>query len=155
MKMAAIGSIVVLMIAVAGDAVFAQQAPTPGSESHKYRAIGTLAGAGGGFTLGVFAGIGAFDDAINADRKVWTTALIAAAGGAVGGYFLGRAVDKSRKKSGPAPGVTPWVPDELDRSLTRARLEGIRMSAYPRQSASGFLRPELDGAAHSSFQGAR
>ena len=68
-------------------------------ESHKYRTIFTLAGAGGGFTVGVFAGLAKFDDAINSDRKVWTTAIVGAGGGAVGGYFLGRILDKRRDRA--------------------------------------------------------
>jgi hypothetical protein len=72
--------------------------------------------AGGGFALGVFAGIGAFDDSINASKKITTTALIAAAGGAIGGYFLGRALDKRDTKT-----KVTWAPDELDRGLMRAR----------------------------------
>jgi len=77
---------------------FAQSAPTK-EESHKYRTILTLAGGGGAFALGVFVGLNAFDDAVNSDRKLWTTALISAAGGAAGGYFLGRALDKRKKKT--------------------------------------------------------
>jgi hypothetical protein len=51
----------------------------------------------GGFVVGLVAGLTVFDDATNSDRKVWTAALLSAAGGAVGGYFLGRALDKRTK----------------------------------------------------------
>lgn len=51
----------------------------------------TIGGAGAGFGVGLWAGLGAFDDSINSDRKVWTTAVIGAALGAVGGYLIGRA----------------------------------------------------------------
>ena len=79
---------------------FAQQ-PTPmKQESHKYRTILTVAGGGGGFALGLFGGLAAFDDATNSDRKVWTTAALSAAGGAVAGYFLGRSFDKGSRKTG-------------------------------------------------------
>jgi hypothetical protein len=73
---------------------FAQQATPKSGESHKYRTILTLAGGGGGFALGLVGGLAAFDDATSSDRKVWATAVISAVGGAVGGYFLGRALDK-------------------------------------------------------------
>ena len=78
---------------------FAQQPAPKKEESHKYRTILTLAGGGGAFALGVFVGLNAFDDAVNSDRKLWTTAALSAAVGAVGGYFLGRALDKRGKKT--------------------------------------------------------
>lgn len=51
----------------------------------------TIGGAGAGFGVGLWAGLSAFDDAINSERKVWTTAIVGAAVGAVGGYLIGRA----------------------------------------------------------------
>jgi hypothetical protein len=63
-------------------------------ESAKWRIIGTAVGAGSGFFIGVLSGIAWFDDALYADRKVWTTAISFAAAGAVGGFFIGRAADK-------------------------------------------------------------
>jgi hypothetical protein len=95
---------------------FGQQPAPKSGESHKYRTIFTLAGGGGGFAVGAFAGLAAFDDAINSDRKVWTTAALSAVGGAVGGYFLGRALDKRHKKIHGT-----WKPNELDRSLARSQ----------------------------------
>jgi hypothetical protein len=106
----------VLMLLVNHTLCLGQQTGQKRSQSHKFRTILTTVGGGGGFALGVFAGIGAYDDSINASRKVWTTALIAAAGGAIGGYFLGRALDKRETKT-----KVTWAPDELDRSLMRAR----------------------------------
>src|SRR5262245_39115766 len=88
-----------LLVLAARNPVYSQTPAAP-KESHKYRTIFTLSGAGGGFALGVFAGLAAFDDSVNSDRKVWTTALVSAAGGAVGGYFIGRAMDKRRWKRG-------------------------------------------------------
>src|SRR5687767_12102499 len=51
----------------------------------------TIGGAGAGFGVGLWAGLSAFDDAINSERKVWTTAVVGAAAGAVGGYLIGKA----------------------------------------------------------------
>ena len=87
----------ILLVGVTGNSAFGQQSPPPRGKSHKYRAIFTLAGGGGGFALGLFAGLAVFDDATNSDRKVWTTAILAGVGGALGGYFLGRALDKRGK----------------------------------------------------------
>jgi len=77
------------------------QAPPSNAQphSHKYRTIFTTAGAAGGFTIGVFAGLAAFDDSTYSERKVWTTAILGGAGGGVGGYFLGRALDKRRDRA--------------------------------------------------------
>ena len=42
-----------------------------------------------------FAGLAAFYDATNSNRKVWTTAILAGVGGVIGGYLIGRALDKT------------------------------------------------------------
>src|SRR5262249_14201949 len=89
----------VLLVFFAGNEVHSQ-VPAAKAESHKYRTVFTLVGGGGGFALGVFAGLAAFDDSVNSDRKVWTAALVSAAGGAVGGYFIGRSIDKRNWKRG-------------------------------------------------------
>jgi hypothetical protein len=79
--------------------LFAQQPAAKRDTSSKFRTVGTIAGAGGGFALGVFAGIAKFDDAVNSDRKVWTTAIIGSAAGGVGGYFIGRIFDRRRDRA--------------------------------------------------------
>ena len=76
--------------------------------------------------MGLGAGIAAFDDAINSDRKVWTTAALSAVGGAVGGYFLGRALDKRTKKTN----VT-WLSDQLEKSLIRSQGSALRADGSP------------------------
>src|SRR5262245_58918709 len=86
-----------LLVLLFGNHVYSQ-APAATTKSHKYRTVFTLVGAGGGFALGVFAGLAAFDDSVNSDRKVWTTALVSAAGGAIGGYFIGRSLDNRHVK---------------------------------------------------------
>ena len=88
-----------ILILLNGGRAFGQQPAPANPESHKYRTILTVAGCGGGFVLGLVGGLAAFDDATNSDRKVWTTAVLSAVGGAVGGYFLGRSLDKRTKKS--------------------------------------------------------
>jgi hypothetical protein len=61
----------------------------------------TIGGAGAGFGVGLWAGLSAFDDAINSERKVWTTAVVGAAAGAVGGYLIGRARARNSGPSAP------------------------------------------------------
>lgn len=63
--------------------------------------IWTIAAAGGGFGVGLWAGLTKFDDAINSDRQVWTSAVVGAAVGAVGGYLIGRA-RAGRSRSNPS-----------------------------------------------------
>ena len=60
----------------------------------------TIGGAGAGCGVGLWAGLSAFDDAINSERKVWTTAVVGAAVGAVGGYLIGKA---RARNSGSSP----------------------------------------------------
>jgi hypothetical protein len=79
--------------------VFAQPPAPKVEKSHKYRTILTVGGGGGGFALGLFTGLSVFDDSINSDRKLWTTAALSAVGGAVGGYFLGRSLDKRQDRA--------------------------------------------------------
>jgi len=101
------------------SAVFAQQPPTSAKqEKATWRTVGLLAGAGGGFLVGMTIGFAKYDDAINSDRKVWTATIIGAIAGGVGGYFAGRAIDKHN--------ATAWNLDPMDRSLLHARHAQMR-----------------------------
>jgi hypothetical protein len=91
--------VVTALLLLTASESFAQQPAALPSPSHKYRTILTPAGAAGGFAAGLFIGLSKFDDAVNSERKATTTALIGAAGGGVGGYFLARALDKHRDRS--------------------------------------------------------
>jgi hypothetical protein len=105
---------------------FGQQPAPKSSESHKYRTIFTLVGGGGGFAVGLGAGLAAFDDAINSNRKVWTTAAFSAVGGAVGGYFLGRALDKRTKKT-----KVTRLSDQFEKSLIRSQWSALKADDSP------------------------
>ncbi|HSC26681.1 MAG TPA: hypothetical protein VLD67_05375 [Vicinamibacterales bacterium] len=59
----------------------------------------TVVGAGAGFGIGLWAGLTAFDDAIDSDRKVWTTAILSGVAGGVVGYFIGRRRDAAPRTS--------------------------------------------------------
>ena len=54
------------------------------------RVMWTAIGAGAGFAVGMMLGLNAFDDSVNSDRKVWTAALVGAAGGGIAGALLSR-----------------------------------------------------------------
>jgi len=122
-----------LLVLLFGDHVYSQ-APAATRQSHKYRTVFTLVGAGGGFALGVFAGLAAFDDSVNSDRKVWTTALVSAAGGAVGGYFIGRAIDKpymKRSSTVPPPLFAAPTFNAPDTLLPAAKAALLALSPQP------------------------
>ena len=103
----------ILLVGVTSTSAFGQQSSPPSGESHKYRTILTLAGGGGGFAVGLFAGLAAFDDATNSDRKVWTTAILAGIGGSIGGYFLGRSLDRRNKGTSVTRTVTEFEQSQL------------------------------------------
>jgi hypothetical protein len=42
----------------------------------------------------LFIGLNAFDDSVNSDRKVWTSAIVGAAAGGVAGGLLSRSVGR-------------------------------------------------------------
>ena len=63
--------------------------PSP-KPSNTKRVVWTLVGIGAGFGAGLFLGLNAFDDSINSDRKVWTSALVGAAAGGLAGNLLSR-----------------------------------------------------------------
>ena len=113
---------------LANDCAFAQQ-PSVSKESHKYRTLFTIVGGIGGAAIGLFAGLSAFDDSVHSERKVTTTAAASGAGGAVGGYFLGRALDKKNQQQT----VTGW-PNGADPGLQFPR------EAYPSVEVLGIVR---------------
>ena len=92
------GLTVLLFLALGATAAQAQSAPQP----HKSHAVvWTAVGAGGGFALGTVAGLSMFDDAIDSDRKVWTTAVVSAAAGGVVAFLLSRP-HKAARHAAPA-----------------------------------------------------
>jgi hypothetical protein len=62
--------------------------PSPKSSHHTPAWIAV--GAGAGFGIGVWAGLTRFDESINSDRKIWTTAIVSATAGGLLGYLLTR-----------------------------------------------------------------
>ena len=84
------------------------------TSSSTKRVVWTLVGIGAGFGAGLLIGLNAFDDAINSDRKVWTSALVgAAAGGLTGGLLsknVGRRPSVTTRPKDPNVEVrlSPW-----------------------------------------------
>jgi len=68
--------------------------PAPKASSTTKRVAWTLAGIGAGFAAGLFIGLNAFDDSINSDRKVWTSAIVGAAAGGLAGGLISRSVGR-------------------------------------------------------------
>jgi hypothetical protein len=89
--------LILLQLSLAADGRDGQSTPRKSSTSK--RVLWTIVGAGAGFAAGVFIGLNKFDDAIDSDRKVWTTAIVGGIGGGVAGALLSR----PRR---PAPSVT-------------------------------------------------
>ena len=77
-------------------------------------ALWTSVGAGAGFGIGLWAGLTAYDDAINSDRKVWTSAIVGAAAGGTLAYLLTRA---RRKPTRSRVFATPPLSDGDVRAL--------------------------------------
>lgn len=131
--------LVVLLVPYAAAASPAEGAAEP-HRSAKGRVIGTLAGIGGGFLLGLIAGFAWFDDATYSDRKVTTTVVLFSAAGGVGGYLIGSAIDhrgsatRQVKSSRPLP---------MPRTLPRLRQPEAPGSRFfrglfdPRRCANG------------------
>lgn len=111
-----IAAILMLVCAPAASA----QSTAPVSRS---QVVWTVAGAGAGFGVGLWAGLTAFDDAINSDRKVWTSAVVGAAVGGVAGYLLGRARhDRAR----PSTARAESTDQAIDPTLLRELVQSVR-----------------------------
>ena len=115
-------------------------APPPRASSTTKRVAWTLVGIGAGFAAGVFIGLNAFDDAINSDRKVWTSAIVGAAAGGLAAGLISRNVGRGpRVKSTGASSLpvnlelTPWPAAGLstseDDEALRRRVRAINAGA--------------------------
>lgn len=107
--------------------------PAPRASSTTTRVAWTLVGIGAGFAAGLFIGLNAFDDSVNSDRKVWTSAIVgAAAGGLAGGlisHSVGRAPQVKRASARSLPAqlqVAPWPSAGLSSSDDGALRRRVR-----------------------------
>lgn len=95
-KALCIGLVGLLLCHVPLSADTSGPSPSPSIKSSSTkRVVWTLVGIGAGFGAGLFLGLNAFDDAINSDRKVWTSALVGAAAGGLAGNLLSRNLGRS------------------------------------------------------------
>jgi hypothetical protein len=107
-----------LVLALTATIARAQPAPT----RHKPHTFAwTVIGAGAGFGVGLVAGLDVFDDAINSDRKVWTTAIASAAAGGAIAYLLSR----------PRRSTAQPTPQRLTDGEARALASGFRFVRSP------------------------
>lgn len=90
-----------LALAVMAAPAHAQHTSGGGGKTAAWTAVG----AGAGFGVGLWAGLTAFDDAINSDRKVWTSAIVGAVAGGTLSYLLSR----TRRQPAPARVFGPAV----------------------------------------------
>jgi hypothetical protein len=127
-------TLVTLMAAapVAADSARTESASTARTGSSGKRVLWTVVGAAAGFGAGVFLGLAKFDDAIDSDRKVWTTALLTAAAGGIAGNLLSRDV-------GPRAGAP------AARALA-GRIETVDVSWADALSPTGSVNVRLDRA---------
>src|SRR5262245_51788830 len=117
---------VVLIVAVGPVSVAHAQNATNQDSHH---ALWTVSGAGVGFGAGLWVGLSAFDDAVNSDRKVWTSAIVGAGVGAIAGYLIGRA---RGDRHGPST-VAAVVPGRRSTAIDRTLVEQLAQSIRFRQ----------------------
>jgi hypothetical protein len=96
----------------------------------------TVSGAGVGFGVGLWAGLTPFDDAVNSDRKVWTSAVVGAGIGAVAGYLIGRARDNHDRAPSATTAALTWRRETLDRRLLERLARSITFSKATPAAAS-------------------
>jgi len=115
-----ISSLILIALLLATPVAAEPTRDAPKASSTTKRVIWTAIGAGAGFAAGVFIGLNKFDDAVYADRKIWTTAIIGAAAGGVAGALLSRNVGRETPvkatRSTDVPDVT-WSEATTSRPL--------------------------------------
>ena len=79
--------VMILLVLVTFSSILRADDPQPKKKGHLWL-IPVL--AGGAFAAGTFVGLSAFDDAVNSDQKVWTTATLFGVGGGIAGWLIGR-----------------------------------------------------------------
>jgi peptidoglycan/LPS O-acetylase OafA/YrhL len=124
------GFAALLMLALTATLAHAQAAGSPRHNSHPV--VWTAVGAGGGFALGLLAGLRAFDDDVESEQKVWATAVAGAAAGGLVAYMLSRQHTRAR----------PAAPARLTEAEIRALSSQFpRPRSTPRNPPQPFATP--------------
>jgi len=126
-------------VPVSADTAGRSPASATRASSSTKRVVWTLVGIGAGFGAGVFIGLNAFDDAINSDQKVWTSAIVGAAAGGLAGGLLSRSLGRGPQVKAmpirPATELhlTPWPSARRsissDDEMLRRRVREINVGA--------------------------
>lgn len=121
--------LICILISCESETVFAanyrQQASpqqaVPKKKSHKWL---IPVGIGAGFAIGTLVGLSAYDDAINSDQKVWTTAILSGAAGGFAGWAVSHHLDK------PSKSAFRWNPSP---NPTDVRQASVDSQCFPRR----------------------
>ena len=100
-------AVLTFLLAASPIAADTGQPPPEARSNTGKRIVWAVVGAAAGFGAGLFLGLNQFDDAIDSDRKVWTSAIVGAAGGAVAGALLSRNVKPSLRPPTPLAASNP------------------------------------------------
>lgn len=108
--------------------------PAARESSTARKVVWIALGAAAGFGAGAWFGLHKFDDAVNSDRKVWTSAIAGAIAGGVAGGFLSRDIRRSTEIPRYRPArpedtnaLLPPFPhlDHVDGSALRAHIRAL------------------------------
>jgi len=136
-------ALALLFVLATPHLIQAQPSQSPGNHA----VLWTVVGSGAGFGIGLTAGLAAFDDAIDSDRKVWTSAIVGAAVGGTVGYLIGRRHHRQPPKTSTSPSFKPPPTPLGDREveqLAESIFKGFdtkltKNSQRARRSIRGFL----------------
>ena len=99
--MARLIPVLTLVLSMLPGSVAYADSRDPAQSKPSFKPIWTCVGVGTGFGLGMLAGFYVLDDAIYAERKIWTTAVVSAGAGGIIGFL----VDRERQRPSPQPSV--------------------------------------------------
>jgi hypothetical protein len=117
--------------------------------SHKHKWLIPV-GAAAGFGVGLLIGFQEFDEAINSDQKIWTTAIAGGVIGGVVGWLLSRHTSQQKfdwRSGKPSQEfqITPaktlggqQIPPSLSDSLRQIYSENIDGIIHTQENSSGF-----------------